>query len=61
MKVLMLVVMPLITSGVLVKLFSMVGIHLPKHIFGGASHGSGGVGGMTGNVHGLMNIAKMLM
>ncbi|KAL5333755.1 hypothetical protein BJX70DRAFT_46452 [Aspergillus crustosus] len=65
MKVLMLVVVPLITSGVLVKLFAMIGIHLPKHIFGGSSSSSssrsGGDGGMAGNINGLMNIAKMLM
>ncbi|KAL4808556.1 hypothetical protein BDV18DRAFT_135286, partial [Aspergillus unguis] len=66
MKVFMLVVVPLITSGVLVKLFSMVGIHLPKHIFGGASHGAAGGGGggegggIAGNINGLMKIAKML-
>jgi hypothetical protein len=62
MKVLMLVVVPLITSGVLVKLFAMIGIRLPKHIFGGSSSSrSGGDGGMAGNINGLMNIAKMLM
>ncbi|KAL4961441.1 uncharacterized protein BDV14DRAFT_124482 [Aspergillus stella-maris] len=64
MKVLMLVVVPLITSGVLVKLFAMMGIHLPKHIFGGGHgerSGGGGDGGMVGNINGLMNIAKMLM
>ena len=61
-KVFMLVVVPLITSGVLVKLFSMIGIHLPKHIFGGGSSRSGGEGGgMASNINGLMNIAKMLM
>ncbi|KAL4868771.1 hypothetical protein BDV12DRAFT_168990 [Aspergillus spectabilis] len=63
MKVLMLVVVPLITSGVLVKLFAMVGVRLPKHVFGGSSSSprSGGDGGMAGNINGLMNIAKMLM
>ncbi|KAL4930610.1 uncharacterized protein BDV17DRAFT_258090 [Aspergillus undulatus] len=63
MKVLLLVVVPLITSGVLVKLFSMIGIHLPKHIFGGGSgeRSRGDGGGMVGNINGLMNIAKMLM
>lgn len=62
-KVLMLVVVPLITSGVLVKLFGMIGIHLPKHIFGGSSSSrSGGEGGgMASNINGLMNIAKMMM
>ncbi|KAL3470657.1 hypothetical protein BJX99DRAFT_238976 [Aspergillus californicus] len=66
MKVFMLVVVPLITSGVLIKLFSMIGIHLPKNIFGGSSSskaigGGGGDGGMMGNINGLMNIAKMFM
>ncbi|KAL4900595.1 hypothetical protein BDW74DRAFT_182678 [Aspergillus multicolor] len=63
MKVFMLVVVPLITSGVLVKLFSMIGIHLPKHIFGGgsSSRSGGDGGGMASNINGLMNIAKMLM
>ncbi|KAL4881498.1 hypothetical protein BJY04DRAFT_60182 [Aspergillus karnatakaensis] len=64
MKVFMLVVVPLITSGVLVKLFAMIGIRLPKNIFGGSSSSrSGGGGGsdMAGNINGLMNIAKMLM
>jgi hypothetical protein len=63
MKVLLLVVVPLITSGVLVKLFAMIGIHLPKHIFGGeSSAGSGGDrGGMADNINGLMKIAKVLM
>ncbi|KAL3489154.1 hypothetical protein BJX62DRAFT_163574 [Aspergillus germanicus] len=64
MKVFMLVVLPLITSGVLYKLFAMIGIRLPKNIFGGSSGSSsrsGGDGGMAGNINGLMNIAKMLM
>ncbi|KAL4940813.1 hypothetical protein BDV06DRAFT_15376 [Aspergillus oleicola] len=63
MKVLLLVVVPLITSGVLVKLFAMIGIHLPKHIFGGGpgERSGGNDGGMVGNINGLMNIAKMLM
>ncbi|KAL4914020.1 hypothetical protein BDW62DRAFT_149839 [Aspergillus aurantiobrunneus] len=63
MKVFMLVIVPLITSGVLVKLFSMIGIHLPKRIFGGSSSSRSGSdgGGMAGNINGLMNIAKMLM
>ncbi|KKK24765.1 hypothetical protein P175DRAFT_0510522 [Aspergillus ochraceoroseus IBT 24754] len=63
-KVLMLVVLPLITSGVLYKLFAMIGIHLPKHIFGGSaasSARSAGQEGMAGNIKGLMNIAKMFM
>ncbi|BCS24710.1 uncharacterized protein APUU_41154A [Aspergillus puulaauensis] len=63
MKVLLLVVVPLITSGVLVKLFAMIGIHLPKHIFGGESsaRSGGDGGGVADNINGLMKIAKMLM
>lgn len=70
-----LVIMPLITSGVIVKLLAMVGIRLPKGIFGGLAgaggrHGfdggfpAGGFGGGSGvqeSVNGLMNIAKMFM
>ncbi|KAI9373316.1 hypothetical protein BJX61DRAFT_385872 [Aspergillus egyptiacus] len=61
-KVLMLVVFPLIASGVLYKLFAMVGIRLPKHIFGGSSPSrSVDVGSMAGNINGPMSIAKMLV
>ncbi|KAL4783493.1 hypothetical protein BJX76DRAFT_329862 [Aspergillus varians] len=71
MKVLLLVVVPLITSGVLVKLFAMIGVRLPKNIFGGNSSGTraggdggdggDGSGGMASNIKSVMNIAKMLM
>ncbi|PYH94436.1 hypothetical protein BO71DRAFT_229576 [Aspergillus ellipticus CBS 707.79] len=59
-KVLILVVIPLLTSGVLQKLLAMIGIRLPKNIFGGNPPRSGG-NGLSDNIHGLMNIAKMLM
>ncbi|KAL5363778.1 hypothetical protein BJX96DRAFT_178372 [Aspergillus floccosus] len=60
-KVLLLVVVPLLTSGVLQRLFAMIGIHLPKSLgFGGGSH-RGGESGMADNINGLMNIAKMFM
>ncbi|KAG2419886.1 hypothetical protein HFD88_004683 [Aspergillus terreus] len=60
-KVLLLVVVPLLTSGVLQRLFAMIGIHLPKSLgLGGGSH-RGGEPGMADNINGLMNIAKMFM
>ena len=40
-----LVIMPLITSGVIVKLLAMIGIRLPKGILGGLAGGGGGGGG----------------
>lgn len=63
-KVLLMVIVPLLTSGVLQKLFAMIGIRLPRNILGSLgggqpAHGSGG--GMADNIHGLMNIAKMFM
>ncbi|PWY76370.1 hypothetical protein BO94DRAFT_538230 [Aspergillus sclerotioniger CBS 115572] len=59
-KVLILVVIPLLTSGVLQKLLAMVGIRLPKSIFGGNSPKSS-PNSMSDNIKGLMNIAKMMM
>ena len=59
-KVLMLVVIPLLTSGVLQKLLAMIGIRLPKGLFGGSSSKPSG-NSMSDNIKGLMNIAKMLM
>lgn len=65
-KVFMLVVLPLITSGVLVKLLAMVGVRLPQGLM--ASLGSGassargygqvGAPGLSESVNSLMNIAK---
>lgn len=60
----MLVVVPLLTSGVLQKLLGLIGIRVPKNLgMGGSSSSSRGVGetGMADNIHGLMNIAKMFM
>ena len=44
LKVFMLVIMPLLTSGALMKLLSMFGVRLPRNIegiFGGGSRGTG--------------------
>lgn len=69
MKVLMLVVLPLLTSGVLPKLLAMIGIRLPHGAMGalGGSSGARGMGGMGGmesnglsdNVKSLVSLAKM--
>ncbi|KAB8230676.1 hypothetical protein ETB97_003053 [Aspergillus alliaceus] len=62
-KVLLLVLIPLLTSGVLQKLFAMIGIRLPKNIFGGQGGQSreGGKDGIMENLSSLMSIAKMVM
>jgi hypothetical protein len=62
-KVLLLVIVPLLTSGVLQKLFAMIGIRLPKNIFGGHSGQSrdGGKNGIMDNLNSIMSIAKMVM
>lgn len=68
MKVFMLVILPLLTSGVLVKLLAMVGVRLPHGIMtalGGSAPGArGGFGkfegkGLSESVNGLMSLAKM--
>ncbi|KAJ5650064.1 uncharacterized protein N7484_003787 [Penicillium longicatenatum] len=66
MKVLMLVVLPLLTSGVLPKLLAMIGIRLPHGVMGalGGSSGARGMGGMESkglseSVNSLMSLAKM--
>ncbi|KAJ5130141.1 uncharacterized protein N7515_006180 [Penicillium bovifimosum] len=66
MKVFMMVIIPLLTSGVLPRLFAMIGIRLPHAItsaLGGSSKaraGEFGAGrGMSENISSLMNIAKM--
>lgn len=71
MKVFMMVIVPLLTSGVLPKLLAMIGIRLPHAVtsaLGGASKPRGGGGfegmggggrGMSENISSLMNIAKM--
>ncbi|OJJ47448.1 hypothetical protein ASPZODRAFT_130913 [Penicilliopsis zonata CBS 506.65] len=68
-KVFFLVIVPLITSGVLVKLLGMVGIRLPQsfvnRLGGGAFKANPGQtspgNGVKQSVTGLMNIAKMFM
>ncbi|KAE8365800.1 hypothetical protein BDV27DRAFT_126285 [Aspergillus caelatus] len=59
-KVLLLVLIPLLTSGVLQKLFAIIGIRLPKNIFGGQG-GQSREGGMMENLKSMMSIAKMIM
>ncbi|KAJ5085661.1 hypothetical protein N7532_010432 [Penicillium argentinense] len=69
-KVLMLVIIPLLTSGVLPKLLAMIGLRLPHGLIsalGGSTGGARGGGfgamdggrGMSENLTSLMNIAKM--
>jgi hypothetical protein len=74
-KVFFLVILPLLTSGVLVKLLAMVGLRLPHGVasaLGGAGGGARGFGGMEGamggvgggkglseSVSGLVSLAKM--
>lgn len=63
-KVFMMVIMPLFTSGALQKLLSMIGLRLPKGIFGdlGKALGGGSGGGMDGGgLKELMNIAKSFL
>ncbi|KAF7597428.1 hypothetical protein BBP40_003675 [Aspergillus hancockii] len=62
-KVLLLVIVPLLASGVLQKLFAMIGIRLPKNIFGGHSGQprDGGKNGIMDNLNSIMSIAKMIM
>lgn len=65
----MMVIVPLVTSGVLVKLLAMVGLRLPQAVLsafgGGASHSArGGFGeaqgpGFSQGINGLMSLAKM--
>jgi hypothetical protein len=66
MKVFLMVIVPLLTSGVLPKLLSMIGIHLPHAVMsalgGGAPKAQGfaeGGRGIGENLNSLMNIAKM--
>lgn len=63
-KVFLLVIMPLLTSGVLQKLLSMIGLRLPKGIFGdlGNTLGGGRGQGMDGSgIKELVNIAKSFL
>ncbi|KAK2738273.1 hypothetical protein FQN57_007136 [Myotisia sp. PD_48] len=61
MKTLMMVVMPLLTSGVLAKLLSVVGVRLPHSLSrGGSDFGSSGGSGF-GDMSGLFSLAKMFI
>lgn len=68
MKVFLLVILPLLTSGVLPKLLGMIGIRLPHGMMsalGGSTHGTRGAiegfesKGLSESVNSLMNLAKM--
>ncbi|KAJ5760103.1 hypothetical protein N7520_007259 [Penicillium odoratum] len=67
LKVFMLVILPLLTSGVLPKLLAMIGIRLPHGVMGalgGSSAGARGMGGMESkgfseSVNSLFTLAKM--
>lgn len=67
MKVFMMVIVPLLTSGVLPKLLAMIGIRLPHAVIsalgGNAPKAAGfaeaGGRGISENINSLMNIAKM--
>ncbi|KAJ5083812.1 hypothetical protein N7456_013239 [Penicillium angulare] len=66
MKVFMLVILPLLTSGILPKLLAMIGVRLPGGVLsalGGSSHGARGIGGMenkglSDSVNSLVSLAK---
>jgi len=66
-KVFLMVIVPLITSGVLVKLLAMIGLRLPQGILsalGGGAHGARGSGDVQGlgysqGISGLISLAKM--
>ncbi|KAJ5157531.1 uncharacterized protein N7482_008631 [Penicillium canariense] len=68
-KVFLLVILPLLTSGVLPKLLAMVGLRLPHGVtsaLGGAGAargfgemGGGGGKGLSESVNGLVSLAKM--
>lgn len=62
-KVFMMVIVPLITSGVLQRLLRMIGVPLPRKIFGGGGHGHGhgGGDGLKDQIMSFMNVAKMLL
>ncbi|KAJ5172309.1 hypothetical protein N7492_004902 [Penicillium capsulatum] len=68
MKVFLLVVLPLLTSGVLPKLLGMIGVRLPHGVLtalGGAAPGARGAmdglenKGLSESVNSLMSLAKM--
>lgn len=65
-KVFLMVIVPLITSGVLVKLLAMIGLRLPQGILSalGGGHGARGSGDVEGlgysqGISGLISLAKM--
>jgi hypothetical protein len=62
-KVFLLVIVPLVTSGILAKLLGVVGIRLPRSLSGSPPRGTyGGSGpGLGESVSSLMNIAKMFV
>ncbi|GAD96352.1 hypothetical protein PVAR5_5005 [Paecilomyces variotii No. 5] len=62
-KVFLLVIVPLLTSGVLAKLLAVVGIRLPSNLAGPPRGGYGGNSppGLGDSVNSLMNIAKMFV
>ena len=66
-KVFMMVIVPLVTSGVLQRLMRMIGVPLPRKIFGGGGgngghgHGHGGGDGLKDQIMSFMNVAKMLL
>ncbi|RAL06749.1 uncharacterized protein BO97DRAFT_286437 [Aspergillus homomorphus CBS 101889] len=61
-KVLTLLVIPLLTTGVLQRLLGMIGIRLPRNLLGGGSTpGRPGGNGLADKIGGLMNIAKMFL
>lgn len=65
-KVFFLVILPLLTSGVLVKLLAMVGLRLPHGVAsalggagaGGAARGFGGMEGAMGGVGGGKGLSE---
>ncbi|KAJ9310974.1 hypothetical protein DTO271D3_8762 [Paecilomyces variotii] len=62
-KVFLLVIVPLLTSGVLAKLFGLVGIRVPSSLAGPPPRGAygGNSPGLGDSVNSLMNIAKMFI
>ncbi|RMJ26642.1 hypothetical protein PHISP_02514 [Aspergillus sp. HF37] len=57
-KVLFMVVVPLLTSGVLPKLFAMIGVRLPQGLLGGKFAQVLGAGAAGSGSGGLMSLAK---
>lgn len=53
------VIVPLIVSGVLQKLLAMIGVHLPRRVFGKLAGPAPGEG-LRDHIWGLMRVAKMV-